>query len=649
MAPVTLDPKVTADTSRYSGVQSNSGFAYGEITFGEYVFRRLLSCGTKSVFGVPGDFNLALLEHLYDDSVADALRWVGNCNELNAAYAADGYSRYTNKIGCLITTYGVGELSALNGVAGSFAEDVKVLHIVGVASSQTSCKNTDNKNVHHLIPALNDSNFVSPNHKTYYEMVKDRVCCAAEYLEDIDVACDMLDKVIEDMYRYSKPGYLFIPADFADMMVSTRNLVARPTITLEQAIAPLVGCGESQLEAIVAKVAQLIYNSSNPCILGDVLTDRYGVSQQLNSLISHCQMWNFSTVMGKSVIDESNPYYKGLYNGRECSSSVIEDFSKCDLILHFGIERNEINNGHYTIDYNEHIGANVVEFHSDYIRFFNSKTKEEDMIRGVNFVHVLNRLQPAIQADKLSFNYQECSTTSNADSKIDSQSSNEITQEFLQDIMPQYLNPGDVLVCETGSVQFGVRDYRFPSNVKYVSQGFYLSIGMALPASLGVGIGMQDYPMSHIPNPEEIEYEPKLILFEGDGSAQMTIQELSTMLHNNVKMEIFLWNNDGYTIERAIKGPTRSYNDIAPWNWTKMFEAFGDGLGSKHKTRNQVYSTREEFLTRLREKKDTKHNDPACQIELLEVKMGVLDFPEQLKCMVSAAMYNKKKEQSMSN
>ena len=148
---------------------------------------------------------------------------------------------------------------------------------------------------------------------------------------------------------------------------------------------------------------------------------------------------------------------------------------------------------------------------------------------------------------------------------------------------------------------------------------------------------------------EEIDPKKRVILFIGDGSLQLTVQEISTMIRWGLKPYLFVLNNDGYTIERAIKGPTRSYNDIAPWNWTKMFEAFGDGLGSKHKTRNQVYSTREEFLTRLREKKDTKHNDPACQIELLEVKMGVLDFPEQLKCMVSAAMYNKKKEQSMSN
>lgn len=619
--------------------KQSSGFSYETVSLSEYLFRRLYSVGTKSVFGVPGDFNLPMLEYLYEPTVD--LRWVGNCNELNAAYAADGYSRYSNKIGCLVTTYGVGELSALNGVAGAFAEDVKVLHVVGVASSKVSGDNQDGKNVHHLIQSLHNSNFVGPNHKTYFEMVKDRVSCSTEYLDNIDTACDIIDKVIEDIYRYSKPGYIFVPVDLQDIKVSTKNLVERPTITLDEVIAPMIGTnGPQDIDHIVDMVLNWLYQSSSPCIIGDVLTDRYGGSSKLNQLINQLQVWNFSTVMGKSIIDESNPHFKGLYNGRECLSSVIEDFSKCDLILHFGVEINEINNGHYSVDYNEHIGANVVQFHSDYIRFTNSKTKEEKLYRDVNFIHVLNKLVERAEASKLNLNYQEDSgdCTASASASNDQQ----ITQKLLQEIMPQYLNPGDVVVCETGSVQFGVRDYRFPSNLKYISQGFFLSIGMALPASLGVGIAMQDYPQCHITDDSLSKYEPKLILLEGDGAAQMTVQELSTILHNDVKMEIFLWNNDGYTIERAIKGPTRTYNDIAAWNWTKLFEAFGDGLdGTKTKTKNTVLETRDEFLTKLRE----LQSGSSAQIELLEVKMGVLDFPEQLECMVNAAAYNKKKVQ----
>ena len=86
-------------------------------TVGDYLISRLTEIGIAHVFGVPGDYNLAFLDHIVS---SPELAWVGNANELNAAYAADGYARVTGA-GALLTTYGVGELSAINGLAGSYA------------------------------------------------------------------------------------------------------------------------------------------------------------------------------------------------------------------------------------------------------------------------------------------------------------------------------------------------------------------------------------------------------------------------------------------------------------------------------------------------------------------------------------------------
>ncbi|EXL41985.1 pyruvate decarboxylase [Fusarium oxysporum f. sp. radicis-lycopersici 26381] len=86
----------------------------------------MASLGVRSVHGVPGDYNLALLDHVEPCG----LRWVGNTNELNATYAADGYSKIKG-IAAVITTFGVGELSAINGIAGAYAERAPVVHIVG--------------------------------------------------------------------------------------------------------------------------------------------------------------------------------------------------------------------------------------------------------------------------------------------------------------------------------------------------------------------------------------------------------------------------------------------------------------------------------------------------------------------------------------
>ncbi len=97
-----------------------------EITVAEYLLTRLKEIGVDHLFGVPGDFVLGF----FNQVLKSDLKYVGTCNELNAAYAADGYARIRG-IGAFSSTYGVGELSAINGVAGAFAERVPVVAITG--------------------------------------------------------------------------------------------------------------------------------------------------------------------------------------------------------------------------------------------------------------------------------------------------------------------------------------------------------------------------------------------------------------------------------------------------------------------------------------------------------------------------------------
>ncbi|MCF6173943.1 MAG: alpha-keto acid decarboxylase family protein, partial [Campylobacteraceae bacterium] len=102
------------------------------MTLGDLVVDVVKKLGVNHIFGVPGDYNLRFLDYIVG---SDKLKWVGNCNELNAAYAADGYAR-ENGSGVLVTTLGVGELSAANGIAGSFAHNIPILHIVGYPNSK---------------------------------------------------------------------------------------------------------------------------------------------------------------------------------------------------------------------------------------------------------------------------------------------------------------------------------------------------------------------------------------------------------------------------------------------------------------------------------------------------------------------------------
>jgi indolepyruvate decarboxylase len=94
----------------------------------EHVLGRLKSIGIDHIFGVPGDYAFPV-----EDAIVNfpGIEWVGCCNELNAAYAADGYARI-HGLGAVNTTYGVCELSAINGIAGAYTEHLPLFHLVGM-------------------------------------------------------------------------------------------------------------------------------------------------------------------------------------------------------------------------------------------------------------------------------------------------------------------------------------------------------------------------------------------------------------------------------------------------------------------------------------------------------------------------------------
>ncbi|MGI5212206.1 thiamine pyrophosphate-binding protein [Plantactinospora sp. CA-290183] len=96
-------------------------------TVGELLLSRLHDLGVRHIFGLPGDYNMEFLDQI---EAFPGIEWVGSCNELNAAYSADGYARLAG-IAAIVTTFGPGELSAVCGLAGAMAESVPIVSIVG--------------------------------------------------------------------------------------------------------------------------------------------------------------------------------------------------------------------------------------------------------------------------------------------------------------------------------------------------------------------------------------------------------------------------------------------------------------------------------------------------------------------------------------
>lgn len=133
---------------------------------------------------------------------------------------------------------------------------------------------------------------------------------------------------------------------------------------------------------------------------------------------------------------------------------------------------------------------------------------------------------------------------------------------------------------ETGTSGYGVREMRTPPNVRIIAPATWLSIGYMLPAAQSAALAKQQID-EQLNGPANGDVKScRTILFIGDGSLQMTVQLISTIIRHNLDIIIVVLNNDGYTIERAIHGVKGNYNDIASWRYLSAPHFFGAKEGT---------------------------------------------------------------------
>lgn len=99
-----------------------------------------------------------------------------------------------------------------------------------------------------------------------------------------------------------------------------------------------------------------------------------------------------------------------------------------------------------------------------------------------------------------------------------------ITHSWLWNRISKFLIKDDIVVTETGTANFGIWETEFPQGVTALSQVLWGSIGWSVGACQGACLAARDNGSNQ-----------RTILFVGDGSLQLTVQELSTMIRHNLK------------------------------------------------------------------------------------------------------------------
>ncbi len=541
------------------------------MTLGDLIVDVVKKLGVSDIFGVPGDYNLRFLDYIVEDK---SLKWVGNCNELNASYAADGYAREKG-VGVLVTTLGVGELSAANGIAGSYAHNIPVLHIVGYPNTKVIDHDIP---VHHTLANYQKNSFLES-----FKSISGATTILTDtnYLEEIQ-------RVILEMLTSKKPVYLGVPTDLVDMEISK---------TIEDISFYYKNGDNHMVKEVGDAIIKSYLGAKKPLFFLGINTARFGWREKMTQILQKTQAKFATTLMGKSIINETSiaePNYLGLYAGDYSTKGMVEVVQNSDCIISVGTVETDLNSG---------------GFSEDGIDFDNVITIRPKSIK------VGKRLYSGVSVDML-LDYILENITPNKNAKIDftltksrvdiagfKSNKNSLNQkEFWPLVAQEIIKEGDIVVAEAGSSLFGLLQENLPSKIDFVSQILWASIGYTLPAAIG----------SAIASPSR-----RVLLFIGDGSIQLTAQELSIISRYNLNVTVFLINNSGYTIERAIHGANQSYNDISEWKYLDLAKSLGI---------NNTISI-ENFANFIKNIDNINKKGP----KMIELFFDKLDFPPLLK------------------
>jgi len=485
----------------------------------EYVLSRLREIGVTDIFGVPGDFSFPI-----NDAICHStqVRWIGCCNELNAAYAADGYARVRGA-GAVCTTYGVGELSALNGIAGSYAERLPVFHLVGMPNSSAQ---ESRLVMHHTLG--------NGEYDLFYRMTEP-VVCARAILTPQNVVMETERIIAQALYR-RRPAYLAFPADLADQPVLS---AARPAYPMPQS-------NPESLAAAVDAIVQALGDATTACVLPGVLLARTGLSGMMREVIEKSGLPFATMFWDKSVIDEQHPQHMGMYEGALLNEHVRGFVESCDRVLMVGTIMSDFNSGAFTAQLNP---EKVIRISMHRVH-----------VGRKNYANIELRDILAALLEKLP--KRDWKRIAPAPPEpVAGSGSEPITAAALYPRWERFLRPNDILMAETGTASMGMGFARMPAGAMFYNQTLWGSIGWATPAAFGAGIAAP---------------HQRLILLTGEGAHQFTVQEISQFARYGLKPIVFVLNNNGYLIERLLcKEPGIAYNDIAPWRYSELPRAFG--------------------------------------------------------------------------
>lgn len=502
-----------------------------QMPLGQFLFQYLHLRGVRHSFGVPGDFALPTFAWLAKSPIQS----ITMTHEPGAGFAADAYSRI-NGIGLVCVTYCVGGLNVVNAIAGAYAEKSPVVVVSGAPGRKDREKDPL---LHHKVRTFDTQ-----------RRVYDEVTVSSTVLLDEDRAASEIVRCVDACLRHKRPVYIEVPYDIVDRVV--------PTVQPTDPVAPR--SDPESLHAAMEETFAKLSAAKQPVILAGVELHRFGLTDQAVKLAERLHIPIAADLLSKSAVAENHPLYLGVYGGVLSSDRFVREYvESADCVLMLGTFITDMNMGVYTakLDRSRTILATTEQIKVGFHRY--EDVSFADYLRGLNGLDLSPKRfkHPNPHTDPTPLTRAELTEP--------------LTMQQVIRILSLHLDENSCVVADVGDGLFGAVGIRTSRRAEFIAPAYYLSMGFAVPASIGVKMA-----------------NPKLrpFVMVGDGAFQMTGNECSTVVRLGLNPILLILNNDGYGTMRRIRDG--AFNVISRWNYGKICELVGGGESSVATTKGEL-------------------------------------------------------------
>ncbi|MBQ8012692.1 MAG: biosynthetic-type acetolactate synthase large subunit [Oscillospiraceae bacterium] len=462
------------------------------LTGAEIVVETLIEQGTDVVFGYPGGQVIDLYDALYTRS--DRIHHVLTAHEQGASHAADGYARVSGKVGVVIATSGPGATNLVTGIATAYLDSIPLVAITGnVPNSLIGRDSFQEVDITGITLPITKHNF---------------------FVKSVDQLADTIREAFA-IAKSGRPGPVLVDVP-KDVQKAAFEYAAAAVVEK----TPQRKAKDEKLQ----KAAEMIAASEKPYIYigGGVITA--GVSEEITVLADLIDAPIGCTMMGLSAVPDENPRFLGMEGMHgHYASSVGQD--EADLIITIGARFSDRATGNVAKYARRakilHMDADGAELNKNVSVHLSMECDIKDAL-GRLLGLVESRQHPEWMARIAELKAEEEKQLREITPE------DKLTPYALIREVSRHTAPDTPVATDVGQHQMWTAQYYpFAKPRTFASSGGLGTMGYGLGAAIGAAYASGK----------------KTVLFTGDGSFGMNLNELATLSANNIPVVIILMNN----------------------------------------------------------------------------------------------------------